>query len=93
MYRTLGADVSPRAVVAFPMSICEQAMLNWRPSSWVHLVRPEMACLLIVCMAIRRKMRKQSARRVLVELGVENDARREPSLASERRTVGQCQSP
>lgn len=46
--RTLRSPLPPNAVDALPTSTWEQAMLNSLPSSWVHFVRPEIACLLIV---------------------------------------------
>lgn len=45
---TLGLSTLPSEVTALPMSICEQAIEKGRPSSWVHFVRPEMACLEMV---------------------------------------------
>ena len=38
----------PSAVSALPTSSCPQAMSNGRPSSAMHLVRPVMACLVVV---------------------------------------------
>jgi hypothetical protein len=36
------------SVAALPMSICEQAMLNGRPSSYRERVRPVIACFVAV---------------------------------------------